>query len=305
MSVSLRVPATSANVGPGYDAFALALGLYDVFTAELADAWSVESQGEGSDALSRGVDNAIARAMAEGFRAAGLADRCARIACRNDIPMGRGLGSSAAAIVGGLMLADALCDGALGRGLIFELASRLEGHSDNVAAALYGGFTLGWEQGGVPHAAPLAPAGGLAAVAVIADWELPTTQSRGMLPGSVTHEDAAFNAGRAGLVAAGIATGREELLAAGLADRLHEPYRAEAVHDFELVTSSLVAAGATGAVLSGAGPTVLGLVTGVDDEAAFARAQQVAATSAGPLSAIGSRRPPLALRVDRDGARRE
>jgi len=300
-SVTVRVPATTANVGPGYDAFGLALGLYNTFSATPAQEWSVEVTGEGADTLRTDADNRVAQALARGLAEAGSPIRAARLETHNDIPTGRGLGSSAAAIVGGLMLADALSGGSLGRDRVFELAAGMEGHSDNVAAAVYGGFTLGWDDG-TPHARSLAPAGGLAAVVVIADWELPTVQSRGMLPDTVPHADAAFNAAHAALVAAAVATGDRELLAAGLHDRIHESYRSAAVHDFELVTAALLAAGCDGAVLSGAGPTILGLVMAQDDTRAMDRALEACTVAASPLSAVGGRRAPLVLAVDRVGA---
>lgn len=302
-TATIRVPATTANLGPGYDAFGLALGLYNTFTATLAEEWRVEVTGEGAQTLRADSENVVARALALGLAKAGSPARAAHLVTDNEIPPGRGLGSSAAAIVGGLMLADELTDGGLGRDRVFELAVEMEGHADNVAAALMGGFTLGWEDG-APKARSFSPAGGLAAVVVIAEWELPTAQSRGMLPEQVPHADAAYNAAHAALVATGIVTGDRELVAAGLHDRLHERYRAQAIHDFELVTAALLAAGCEGAVLSGAGPTILGLVMAEDDEQALARAHEVRDAAAGPLSAVGGRRAPLVLPVDRVGAHR-
>jgi len=301
-SATVRVPATAANLGPGYDTFGLALALHNTFSATPADEWSVEVSGEGAGTLRTDGENRVAQALALGLAEAGSPVKAARLKTHNEIPTGRGLGSSAAAIVGGLMLADALSGGTLGRDRIFELAASMEGHSDNVAAALFGGFTLGWDDG-APHARALAPAGGLAAVVVIAEWELPTAQSRGMLPDVVPHADAAFNASRAALVAAAMATGDRELLAAGLHDRIHERYRSAAVHDFELVTAALRAAGCDGAVLSGAGPTILGLVMAPDDAQAVDRALEACAVAASPLSAVGGRLAPLVLAVDRVGAR--
>ncbi len=301
--VTIRTPATSANVGPGYDAFGLALGLYNTFSASPADEWSVEITGEGAASLRTDAGNRVAESMRVALAEAGSDIRAAHIVCRNEVPTGRGLGSSAAAIVGGLMLADALAGGVLGKERVFELAAGIEGHSDNVAAATWGGFTLGWEDDG-PRARVLAPDCGIAAIAVIAEWELPTAQSRGMLPESVAHADAVFNVSRAGLLVAGLATGDREMFAAGLADRLHQRYRASAVRDFELVTATLMASGCDGAVLSGAGPTIIGLVMAEDDDRALERARGVCEAAAHPLSAVGGRRAPLALPIDREGARR-
>lgn len=301
--LTVRIPATAANLGPGYDTFGLALGLYNTFSAAPADEWTVKISGEGADTLARDSGNYVARAMALGLSRAGSDIKAAHIECTNGVPTGRGLGSSAVAIVGGLMLADALTDGALGQDGVFALAVEMEGHSDNVAAAVYGGFTIGWDDG-VPHARSVTMSGGLAAVVVIAERELSTTRARDMLPGTVPHSDAAFNAARAGLVIAGVMSGDRELLAAGLHDRLHQPYRAAEVPDMERVTAALRAAGCEGAVLSGAGPTIVGLVLAEDDGRAFERARGVCESALAPLSMIPGRRPPVALAIDRLGATR-
>src|SRR5574340_402423 len=138
MAVRVTVPASSANLGPGYDSFGLALGLYNHFEGELADAWRVEVGGEGAGTLAPDSSNQVARAMARVFAEVGQPGLCAEVVCHNGIPLGRGLGSSAAAIVGGLVLGDALVGSRLGRRRLFELAAELEGHAANVAAALYG-----------------------------------------------------------------------------------------------------------------------------------------------------------------------
>ena len=305
MAVTVRVPASTANLGPGYDAFGLALALYNVFHATSAEEWSVEVRGEGEGVLSTGADNRVAEAMAAGFEACGQPGRAARIVCENGIPTGSGLGSSAAAIVGGVMLADAMCGGALGRDGVLRLAAEIEGHPDNVAAAVLGGFAIAWSEGGQTRAAAVDPARGLAAVVVGAEWSMSTGDARELLPKNVPHTDAARSVGRAGLVAAGVALGREDLLAAGLSDCLHEPYRASAIPDLAMVTGALRDAGAVGAVLSGAGPTVVGLVVGDDNDAAFARAGEIAARAGVTLAGTQGRHAPMALRLDRVGAQVE
>lgn len=303
-SAAVRVPATSANLGAGYDAFGLALALHDQFSAQPADKWAVAIVGEGAEELPSSADNLVARAMGRAFAAAGEEDLAARIFCTNRIPAGRGLGSSSAAIVGGMLLADALVSVPLGRHRIFELAVEMEGHPDNVAAALFGGFTIAWDEEG-PRCAQVGPEGGLAAVLALAEAELPTEESRGLLPSRVPHADAAYSAGRAGLLAAGLASGRADLVRAGLADRLHEPYRASAVTDLGAVRDALLRAGADGAVLSGAGPTIVGLVQAADDERALRRARKVAEQAARLLRSAPGRSAPLAVAIDRDGARVE
>lgn len=297
VTARVRVPASSANLGPGYDAFGLALALYNDFEAEGAAEWSVEVHGEGAGELRTDKDNEVARAIQRVFTEVGYAG-AARVRCENAIPVGRGLGSSAAAIVGGLVLGNELAGARLTQERIFELATELEGHPDNVAAALLGGFTVCWSENGRPGVAKIDPAGGLAAVALVSDAALPTAEARRALPPTVTHADAAFTAGRAGLLAAGIALGRADLVRAGAFDRIHEPYREPLIPDITMVRAALLAAGADAAVLSGAGPTVVGLVMAVDDAAALARA----AGLRDRLPALNGRRDPLVLSIERAGA---
>jgi len=296
VAARVRVPATSANLGPGYDSFGLALALYDVFDAEPAETWRVELVGEGEGILSTGEDNLVVRAMRRVFAEVGYSG-AAIVRCDNGIPVGRGLGSSAAAIVGGLLLGDIIAGVGLAPERIFELASELEGHPDNVAAAIFGGFTMCWRDGGVPRMVRIEPGGGLAAVVAVSEASLSTVEAREALPDSVPHADAAFSAGRAGLLSAGITLGRGDLITTGLSDRLHEPYREHLMPDIAATRSALISAGATGAVLSGAGPTVLGLLAAESDEAALRLAGEV-------VDRVGALpgRQTFAFSVDRDGA---
>lgn len=303
MGAAVLVPATSANLGPGFDSFGLALLLHNRFEAELAEAWSVDVVGEGAGVLRTDGGNVVAVAMARAFAEAGQPDLKASIGCLNRLPTGSGLGSSSSAIVGGLLLGQQLVGADFGDVRLLELAAELEGHPDNVAAALFGGFTVCWTDDGRARCARFEPARGLAAVVVPAVEELATTVARALLPTEVTHADAAFNVAHAGLLAASIATGRPELFGAALSDRLHEPYRAQAVSDLKQVHDVLLAAGAAGVALSGAGPTVIGLVAGDTDEAALMLAEQVAERAAAGVRELGGRRSPQALGVDRAGAR--
>lgn len=303
MGAAILVPASSANLGPGFDSFGLSLDLHNRFEAELADTWVVEVQGEGHGRLATDSTNLAAVAMASAFAEAGHPELKARISCANSIPTGSGLGSSSAAIVGGLLLGERLAGAHFTDERRIELATAIEGHPDNVAAAILGGFTVCWTDSGLPRCARFEPARGLAVVVVTATSELATRTARAMLPDAVPHQDAAFNVAHAGLLAASIATGRPELFGAALADRLHEPYRAAAVGDLHQVLAVLRDAGAAGVALSGAGPTVIGLVAGDTDEAAHELATAVAARAADPIRALGTRRAPQALRVDRAGAR--
>jgi homoserine kinase len=300
--VTVRVPATTANLGSGYDAFGLALARYNTVAAELAPAgeWSISVTGEGAGDLHADARNMVAVAMARLFREVG-AGHGAIIRCDNGVPVGRGLGSSSAAIVGGLVAANELVGRPLGQDALFRLAVEIEGHPDNVAATLFGGFTICWSQDG-PRVARIDPPGGIAAVLVTSDEPLSTKRSRALLPHDVPHVDAAYDVGRAGLLAAGIALGRSDLIGPGMNDRLHEPYRAVAVTDLTAVREALLAAGADGAALSGAGPSIIGLVAGEDDADAEARAVLVADRAAALLKGHPGRRAPETVRLDRAGA---
>lgn len=297
MRYRVSVPASSANLGPGFDSFGLALDLRNELSAELSAEWRLTISGEGVGTLRADARNQVARAMARVFAELGEPGYAADVTCANRIPVGRGLGSSAAAIVGGVLLADALLAGDLGIERLFEIAVELEGHPDNVAAALFGGMTVCWTDEG-PHAVRLEPAGGLAAVVAVADAPLRTPAARAVLPAMVPHADAAFNVARGALLLTGIVAGDPVLVREGLRDRIHEPYRAAVVGHLATAEAALLAAGVDGAALSGAGPSVIGLVLAADDAAAFARARGIAA-DLGPIEGCGRVE---ALRVDRDGA---
>ncbi|MCX9191917.1 homoserine kinase [Carbonactinospora thermoautotrophica] len=261
--VRVRVPATSANLGPGFDAFGLALGLYDDVMVRVADSGlTVDVAGEGADTVSRGEDNLVVRAMRATFDALGGQPRGLELVCANRIPHGRGLGSSAAAICAGIMAAVALTAGGqqrLGPEELLRLATELEGHPDNVAACLRGGFTLAWTDDTGPHAVRLEPHAELRPVVFVPDKPVSTEEARRLLPKTVPHADAAANAGRAALFVEAV-TRRPELLYAATEDRLHQRYRAPAMPESADLVDLLRGKGVP-AVISGAGPTVLALVT--------------------------------------------
>lgn len=301
--VTVRVPATSANLGSGYDSFGLALALHNTVSAELSVSgeWHVQVLGEGENDETVRRDNRVIEAMVRLFAEAGRPDEAAHVYCRNEVPIGRGLGSSSAALVGGLVAANELMGRPFVSADIFRMAAELEGHPDNVAAALVGGFTMCWRNGPFEFAR-VEPAAGLAAVCVVSDEPLSTAKARQLLPLSVPHEDAAFNVGRAGLLTAGIALGRSDLIGPGMRDRLHEPYRLAAVPDLDAVAEALVMAGADGTALSGSGPTVIGLVSAADDDAAVTRGMDIASRAAELLARVPGRRTPFVVPVDRAGA---
>jgi homoserine kinase len=281
--VAVRVPATSANLGPGFDALGLALGWYDDVSARITDGSgvSMEIEGPGADDLPRDERHLVVRAMAATFEALGMPRPGLALRCVNRIPHGRGLGSSAAAVVAGVLLARGLvADGTdrLADDGVLALASRMEGHPDNAAAALLGGVTIAWgcaapgPGGGHPeqvHAVRVDPAPSLTAVVLVPVATLATEKARGLLPSSVPHRDAAHSAGRAALLVHAL-TRDPSLLHAATEDRLHQSYRAAAMPDTIALVARLRIEGHA-AVVSGAGPSVLVLGEVLPEAEALAR----------------------------------
>lgn len=261
--VTVRSPASSANLGPGFDALGLALDVHDELTAEVlpGDALEIVVEGEGADEVSRDARHLVVRSLDAALDLMGLRRPGLRLTCRNVIPHGRGMGSSSAAIVGGIVLAKALVDGVekLDDRATLQLAHDLEGHPDNVAAALLGGLTIAWTEGFAAEALRLDVA--VPVTLFVPGSPVSTEAARGLLPDAVPHADAAANAGRAALLVAAL-TQAPERLAAATEDLLHQQYRASAMPDSYQLVRSLRVDGVP-AVISGAGPTVLAFARGV------------------------------------------
>lgn len=259
-SVAVRVPATCANLGPGFDSFGLAVGLHDLVRAAVTSRGvEVQVKGAGADAVRRDESNLVVRSMRATFDTLGVAQPAGlRLSCVNQVPHGRGLGSSSAAIVAGVQSAAALTlDAALDPDAALTLAASLEGHPDNVAACLLGGFTVAWTAEGQARAVALDVHPGVSPVVFVPPASLRTEVARDLLPEQVTHRDAWVNAGRAGLLVAALTQHPQELLAA-TEDRLHQPFRRTAMPASFALIDSLRRVGVP-AVLSGAGPAVLAL----------------------------------------------
>lgn len=267
--VTVTVPATSANLGPGYDALGLALTLRDRVTATVVDAPGpeIEVVGEGEGQVPLDASHLVHRSMAAAFEHMGRATPTVRLRCDNVIPHGRGLGSSSAAIVAGVCAARGLVAGGsllMDDDAVFALAAEIEGHPDNVAPAFYGGFTVAYADGGRFHAAPAAVDPRVSAVAFVPPDPVETSVARGLLPATVSHADATRNAGRAALLVTALAS-RPELLLAATEDRLHQDYREPAMPRSLELMRTLRAEGLP-AVVSGAGPTVLVLTDATDQD---------------------------------------
>jgi len=259
-AVWVRVPASSANLGPGFDTLGLALGLYDEIEVAVAgDGLTVEVDGAGAAGVPRDERHLVVRAMRRAFDVFGDAPSGLHLRCRNAIPHARGLGSSAAAAVAGAAAAAALAgrDLALERDALLQVAAGMEGHADNAAASLLGGFVVAWNTEGRFDAVRLDAHSGIAPVALIPDVESSTATTRGLLPDRIPLADAAFTGSRAALAVLAF-TQRPDLLFPATADRLHQEYRRPAYPESAALVDALRSAGVP-AVISGAGPTVLAL----------------------------------------------
>jgi homoserine kinase len=256
-SVRVRVPASTANLGPGFDALGMALGLYDTVDVTVASgSVTVEVTGEGAGQVPTDESHLVVRALRAGADALGVALPGVFLRCHNAIPHARGLGSSAAAIVAGVAAAYGLAGKPLDEHAL-QLAAEFEGHADNAAASLYGGLVLAWSEGPLYRAVRLDPHPDVSPVVLVPDTRSATSVTRGLLPDNIPHADAAFAAGRCALAVHALTT-RPDLLLSATEDRLHQDYRAEAWPDTMRMVRELRENGVP-ATVSGAGPTVFAL----------------------------------------------
>jgi homoserine kinase len=296
--ISVRVPATSANLGPGYDAVGLALSLSMRISLDRSPYPIVEVHGTGADLIPRDPDEHPAyRAAQFVAELMGESDIHFHLLQENDIPPARGLGGSAAALVGGAVAANDLLGRSMAPPDLLNLVCDLDGHPDNAAPALLGGLVIGTRTPEGVSAVRLEPEN-LKAVVAVPDFAVSTTAARHALPDSVSHKDAAFNVGRSGLLLGALATGEYELLRVAMQDRLHQPYRSHLIPGLEDVIEAALSNEAYGACLSGSGPTVL----------AFApeeRAEKIAAAMRAAFERRSVQAKAWALDVDLSGARVE
>ncbi|MFC4905317.1 homoserine kinase [Kocuria oceani] len=303
--VELSVPGSTGNVGPGYDSLGLALGHYDDLAVTVTGAGlEFELHGEGAQAVPRTAEHLVVRAMRAAFRAAGVEDLPGlRLEATNRIPHGRGMGSSASAVVAGVLAANALLPA--GRALddrrLLQVAAAMEGHPDNVAPSLYGGLVISWSGPDGYRSAPVTVHEDVVPVVAIPDYEVPTRLARSLVPATVPHHDASVNAGRTALLVEAM-TRRPELLLPATEDRLHQPYRASAMPPSARLMAALRDRGLP-AMISGAGPTVLVLAAG-PAQAAATESALTELTRAG-ADAPGVSWRVLRLRVDGQGAKLE
>ncbi|MTJ52076.1 homoserine kinase [Anabaena sp. UHCC 0253] len=259
--IAVKVPATTANLGPGFDCIGVALKLYNEFKFTTLDDQGLIIQVSGTEAEKVQTDesNLLYQAFVKLYQYIEQTPPSVKIEIKLGVPLARGLGSSATAIVGGLVAANELAGSPVSELQIMELAIAMEGHPDNVVPALLGGCRLaatsrtGWEICDIPWHRHIVP------VLAIPDFELSTSEARRVLPTEVSRADAIFNTAHLGLLLRGLATNREEWLKAALQDKLHQPYRQTLIPGYDAVNAAAMAAGAYGMVISGAGPTLLAL----------------------------------------------
>lgn len=302
--VEVIVPATSANLGPGFDCLGLALGLYNELALRaVPDSPSrVSVEGEGAAELPRDGSHLSLRAADAVFQAAGLPPPAWELEQLNRIPLAAGLGSSAAAIAGGMVAANAFLPEPLPRERLLDLAAAMEGHPDNVAPALYGGLVIACREGERIRTLRLSPSPRLRLALAVPAFTLPTAEARRALPERVSRADAVFNTGRAAALVTALLAGQDDVLDWAADDRLHQPYRARLIPGAAEALAAARRAGARGAVISGAGPSILAFWL-EDDNPGAGRAEAVCAAMAGAFAARGLRCRSFAPAVDGGGAR--
>ncbi len=256
--VKIKVPATTANLGPGFDTLGAALALYNHVTMEeIEQGLKINIVGEGANNLSRDEKNLLYQASFITFDKANYKPRGLRILLENHIPMARGLGSSSSAIVGGIFAANELAGSVLSLEEMVDLATELEGHPDNVVPAFYGGFTVSAIAGKNVYAKQFAIPKGLKAVVAIPDFFLSTEDSRQVIPHTIPMKDAAFNVNRVALLVSAIAQQDLSLFEIAMVDKIHQPYRSTLIPGFWETLAAAKENGAIGTAMSGAGPTLI------------------------------------------------
>lgn len=264
--VRVKVPASTANLGPGFDTLGMALTLYAWIEMKPAEATVFHLHGENLDGLPTDKSNLLYKVAQSVFDEAGVSLPELEITMYSDIPLTRGLGSSASAIVGALYAANLLIGSPLSLSRLFDMATALEHHPDNVGASLYGGIITAVWDGAHAEALRIEPPDQLDVLVAIPDFQLSTSKAREVLPKQIGMSDAVYNISRASLLTAALTMGRLDLIKDAMRDRLHQPYRASLVPGMGRILEEATEHGALGSALSGAGPTLLALVDRTDNQ---------------------------------------
>ncbi len=264
--IRVRVPATSANIGPGFDCLGIALSLYNNFEVEeIEEGLEID----GCAVEFRNENNLVVKAMKRCYEKIGYKSKGIRLKMQCELPIARGLGSSAACILGGVAAANEIAGSVLDRDELLETAVEIEGHPDNLAPAFYGGMTVSIKSDEKVYAEKLRLSDELRFCAMIPDFTLSTEVSRGVLPQKVPYKDAVFNLGRIGLLITAFGNGDADMMRIGCEDRLHERYRSGLIRDYNDIKLMCRKLNAWGVFLSGAGPTIMAVIHKNDKE--FAR----------------------------------
>lgn len=263
--VKVKIPATSANLGPGFDCLGLALNLYNRLEVHTDDKLRIETEGDGAQLIPTDASNLTYQAMKRAYEAVGR--ECPGFFIRqiSAIPFSKGLGSSASAIVGGLVAANALMGSPLDKHDLLKIACAIEGHPDNVTPCLFGGLTATVMDGTEIHFARTLPDERFCYAAMVPDFELPTKSARKALPDSYSKADTVQNVGRAVLMYAALEQGMSTALRTASRDKIHQPYRKPLIPAWDDVTASATDSGALAVCLSGAGPTIMAIFERQDD----------------------------------------
>lgn len=252
--IEIRIPATSANVGPGFDCLGIAFNLYNrYFIEEIKEGLIIE----GCDKEFANENNLIYTSMKKCFQKVGYNYKGIKIKIENDIPVSRGLGSSAACILGGIIGANEIAGRTLSKSEMLQLATEIEGHPDNVAPALYGGMMVSLLEDSKVYHSRIEIAKGLKFLALIPDFKLSTEESRTILPKRIHYKDGVFNVGRVSLMISTLINGQFDLIKIACKDRLHQKYRGNLIDDYDMIMEYCERLDSLGVFLSGAGPTIM------------------------------------------------
>jgi len=290
--VHVRVPATSANIGPGFDSLGVALTMYAGFTCEIIGS-GLEITG--CPEIYRNERNLFVQAYRRAEREMGIEPASIRVHIETDVPVSRGLGSSASLWAGGVSAANALNGSPLSREKLVELCNELEGHPDNIAPAVLGGMCASFVEEGIPTTVQVDVADNIGFIALIPNFETETKAMRAVLPKQIPFADAVFNSSRLVVMLHGFERGRLDLIAKALDDRLHQPYRKHLIHEFFRAEAAAKEAGCAAFCISGSGSTCLGVCEAKDAEKIAEEVQTALADSQYEWRVV-------ALEMDREGS---
>lgn len=261
--IEVKVPASSANIGPGFDALGLALDLYNTYTFQEIEE-GLEINGVKDEY--NNSNNLIYTSMLTTFEKIGYSPKGIRIDVKSEIPISSGLGSSAACIVGGVIGANYLAGQPLSKDQVFSIATEIEGHPDNIAPAIFGGLIVSIMEEGKVYYNQIDIHEGIKFVVFLPDFTISTKLARSVLPSQIPYKDGVYNVGRVALLLSALSNGSFELLKYGLKDKLHQPYRSKLIKGFEEISGKCEELGAFGVYLSGAGPALMSIVDKKDGE---------------------------------------